>query len=308
MDLVTFLLPAYKAKFLKLAIQSILNQTYTNFELIIVDDCSPEGLENIVEQFDDSRIKYFKNEKNIGGINLVKQWNHCLQFANGDYLILAADDDLYEPEFLLSAMTILETYSNLDIVHSPVKIINENNEIIGLDGFLPEYSSKIEFVFYWMNATVFTCIGNYLFKSSKLKDLKFIDFPSAFGSDTASVIQMSDNGMGSIGSRAFNFRISSIHLSSNLGKIDDKLSANTQLFNWLKNQKYPRPQNDIEKYCFNEISWEKLYAKCMYDYYQLVVRHLPIHKLGLVRKCEILTAKDQFKLILRYFKDKIMGK
>jgi len=308
MDLITFLLPAYKAKFLKSAIQSILNQTYTNFELIIVDDCSPEGLEKIVKLFDDPRIKYFKNEINIGGANLVDQWNHCLQFANGEYLVLASDDDLYEPEFLSSGMTIMGTYPNLDIVHSPIKIINEKNEIIGLDGFIPEYSSKIEFVFHWLNATVFTCIGNYLFKSSKIKELKFIDFPSAFGSDTASVIQMTDNGMGSIGSRAFNFRISSIHLSSNLGKIDDKLSANTQLFNWFKNLTFPNAENEIDKYCLHEIRWEKLYAKCMYDYYQLVVRHLPIHKLGLVRKCEILSPKDQFKLILRYFKDKIISK
>ncbi len=308
MDLVTFLLPAYKAKFLKAAIQSILDQSYTNFELVIVDDYSPENLENIVKQFNDPRISYFKNEKNIGGKNLVEQWNHCLQYAKGEYLILAADDDIYETNFLTDAIAVTKSFPKLDIVHSPVKIINENDEIIGLDALIPEYSSKMEFVFYWLSAAVFTCIGNYMFRTSKIKELKFIDFPSAFGSDTASVIQMADHGMGSIDSRAFNFRISSIHLSSNLGKIEDKLKANTQLFNWLKNIEFPRPRNPIDVYCLHEIRWEKLYAKCMFDYYQLVIKHLPVQKLGMIRKCTILTPKDQFKLILRYFRDKIMRK
>ena len=96
----SFVLPAYKAHFFKEALDSILTQTYKDFELVIVNDASPEDLDSIVEQYDDPRIHYYVNEKNIGGKDLVAQWNHCLEYAQGDYIILASDDDVYHPEYL----------------------------------------------------------------------------------------------------------------------------------------------------------------------------------------------------------------
>src|SRR5690606_26177114 len=101
---ISFVLPAYKARFLKQAIESILNQTYSHFELIIVDDVSPEDLYAIVSCYEDSRIHYYRNKENIGGKSLVSQWNHCMQYAQGDYLVMAADDDIYHPNFLKSCV------------------------------------------------------------------------------------------------------------------------------------------------------------------------------------------------------------
>ena len=60
----SFILPAYKAKYFHQAISSILNQTYTDIELVIVNDASPEDLDTIVSSFDDSRIRYYKNKEN----------------------------------------------------------------------------------------------------------------------------------------------------------------------------------------------------------------------------------------------------
>ena len=91
----SFVLPAYKACYFKEALESILNQTYSDFELIIVNDASPEDLDSIVSEFDDSRITYYTNETNIGGKDLVEQWNKSLTYAKGEYVILASDDDVY---------------------------------------------------------------------------------------------------------------------------------------------------------------------------------------------------------------------
>ena len=60
------LIPAYKGKFLEHTIHSVLSQNYQEFELIIVDDCSPEDLQAIVNKFSDSRILYYRNEQNCG--------------------------------------------------------------------------------------------------------------------------------------------------------------------------------------------------------------------------------------------------
>ena len=95
----SFVLPAFKNDYLTEAIDSILSQSYKDFELIIIDDASPYNLSSIINQYDDKRISFYKNETNIGGRNLVHNWNKCIQYAKGDYVILASDDDIYGPCF-----------------------------------------------------------------------------------------------------------------------------------------------------------------------------------------------------------------
>ena len=68
-------IPAYKRSYLKEAIDSCLAQTYGDFELIIVNDHSPENLDAIVTQYNDPRIRYYVNEKNCGAVNVVDNWN-----------------------------------------------------------------------------------------------------------------------------------------------------------------------------------------------------------------------------------------
>lgn len=61
--------PAFKAQYLAECIDSILTQTYSCFELIIVNDASPQNLDKIISQYHDERIRYFKNEKNCGALS-----------------------------------------------------------------------------------------------------------------------------------------------------------------------------------------------------------------------------------------------
>ncbi|WP_166519614.1 glycosyltransferase family 2 protein [Elizabethkingia argenteiflava] len=303
---VSFIVPAYKAKFLKKAIESILAQSFSDFELIIVDDASPENIRQIVSGFDDARISYFRNEHNIGETSLVKQWNHCLQYAKGEYLILAADDDLYAPRFLEQCLALAEKYPQVDVIRSGVEQIDENDSLIGIDGVLPQYCSKYQYVYYWKNATVFTCMGNYMFKTEALKKKRFIEFPFAFGSDIASTIDMAENGMANTEEMLFKFRISSIHLSSNKGYLKQKLEAITMLFTWLKNLNYTEPNNPIDKFCYHHIQWSCLYPKCKYDYYNLVIKNLGFSDLNQINKCTLLTPKDRYGMILRYIRDKFL--
>ena len=120
----SFVLPAYKAKYLKEAIDSILAQTYTEFELIIVNDASPEDLESIVDTYSDNRIQYYRNEKNMGGTDLVAQWNHSISYAKGEYLILASDDDIYSPEYLEKMDIMIRKYPDVNVFRPRVKRID----------------------------------------------------------------------------------------------------------------------------------------------------------------------------------------
>lgn len=66
MAVISFIMPAYKSQYLSAAIESILAQDCGNWELVIVDDCSPEDLKSIVDRYNDDRIRYYRNEKNLG--------------------------------------------------------------------------------------------------------------------------------------------------------------------------------------------------------------------------------------------------
>ena len=79
--LVSIIMPSWNTgKFIKESIQSVINQTYTNWELIIVDDCSNDNTDKIVDLFNDKRIRYFKNTRNIGAA-LTR--NRALREARG---------------------------------------------------------------------------------------------------------------------------------------------------------------------------------------------------------------------------------
>lgn len=97
--LVSVIMPAYNTeKYIEASIRSVISQTYTNWELIIVDDCSSDGTEDIIRSFmGDSRIKLLKNEKN-GGAAVSR--NYALREAKGKWIAFLDSDDVWLPEKL----------------------------------------------------------------------------------------------------------------------------------------------------------------------------------------------------------------
>lgn len=303
--LISFVLPAYKSTYFRQAITSILEQSFTDFELIIVDDCSPENLKSIVEEFADDRITYYRNAENIGGKNLVAQWNHCIQYAKGDYLVLAADDDIYDKEFLKECILLARQYPEMDVIHSRVATINEENEMIGIDGVVPQALSKHGFLYYWLQGAIVTCIGNYMFKRKAILDKKFIDFPSAFCSDAATVIALAENGVATTEKMLFNFRISSIHLSSSQKHLDKKLEANTQFYQWLLNLRYTSPSEPLDLFYYRSNSSHYIQDKCTYDYYNQVIKFLPWYRVFAINRCTLLSKKDKLVMSVRFIVNKL---
>lgn len=94
---ISVVMPVYntKAEYLREAIESILNQTFKDFEFIILDDGSDKYVKEIVETYKDVRIKYIANEKNLG---LVETLNKGLEVASGEYIARMDSDDISLPE------------------------------------------------------------------------------------------------------------------------------------------------------------------------------------------------------------------
>lgn len=104
--LVSIIMPSYNtASFIEETIQSVLNQTYTKWELIIVDDCSTDNTDEVLENIKDSRIRYFKNDKNSGA---AVSRNKALREARGQWIAYLDSDDLWMPEKLEKQIHFME--------------------------------------------------------------------------------------------------------------------------------------------------------------------------------------------------------
>ena len=243
MNKYSFVLPAYKAHFFKEAIDSILAQTYTDFELIIVNDASPEDLDSIVKSYDDPRIRYYVNEQNIGGKDLVAQWNHCLEYATGEYIILASDDDVYFPQYLEKMDALVRKYPDVNVFRPRVQYIDKGGNIKRICGCIAEKVSSFEYWHYW--DIVGSAIGHVIFNREKLCIRGgFVNFPMGWGADDATIIMMGNNGICFESDILFSFRMSGENISS---KTDDyltlkrKIEAHKLFYNWMKLYIYETP-------------------------------------------------------------------
>ena len=117
--LVSIIMPNYNCeKFVGETIKSVINQTYTNWEILFVDDCSTDNSIKIAESFKDNRIRIFKNEKNSGAA-VSRNW--ALREAKGEYIAFLDSDDIWVPEKLEKQIKFMEekgyafTYSDYKI-------------------------------------------------------------------------------------------------------------------------------------------------------------------------------------------------
>lgn len=114
--IVTVAIPTFnRAWGLSTAIDSVLTQTFGDFELVIVDDASADHTETLVCSYIDARLHYARQAHNVG---MVRNWGECVARARGQYLVFLADDDRLEREFLANRVQVLEARPEVFAVFS----------------------------------------------------------------------------------------------------------------------------------------------------------------------------------------------
>lgn len=124
---VSILMPVYKtAPYLREAVDSILSQSFTDFELIVLNDCSPDDAEEILDTYTDPRIVRYKGEKNVGLSNIL---NVGIGLARGKYIARMDSDDLSLPDRLQIQVDYLESHPEIDLVSAGMKLFGAKEEI-----------------------------------------------------------------------------------------------------------------------------------------------------------------------------------
>ncbi|HOG20792.1 MAG TPA: glycosyltransferase family A protein [Salinivirgaceae bacterium] len=131
-NLVSVIIPNYNhARFLQQRIESVLNQTYRNIEVIILDDCSTDNSREIIEKYQnsDNRIRTIYNKTNYG--SPFKQWKKGIDNAKGELIWIAESDDYSETNFLTELIAFFDKNSSIGLAYCLSAFVDEQGKVFG---------------------------------------------------------------------------------------------------------------------------------------------------------------------------------
>ncbi len=130
--MISVIIPAYNSEnYIEKAINSVLNQTYQNFEIIIINDGSTDNTEEVIKQFTDSRIKYIYQANQ--GVSAAR--NKAIELSDGDYIAFLDADDVWHPEKLQIQLNCFKKNPDINLVYSNIKMIEESTDIEFIKNF-----------------------------------------------------------------------------------------------------------------------------------------------------------------------------
>lgn len=172
LPLVSICIPTYnRAGMAGKAIDSALSQTYTNIEVIVVDNASQDNIESLIATYLDPRLKFYKNTKNLG---LFGNFNRCIELARGKYIHILHSDDFIDPNFTQNCVEFLEEHPDVGMTFGSVRQVADEIESKTDQSFPPriydipegfkkvlEIRSFISCPTVVMRKEVYDTIGNY---------------------------------------------------------------------------------------------------------------------------------------------------
>lgn len=232
-------IPAYKAAFLSAALDSIAAQTCKDFTLYVGDDCSPEPIGGIVEQYRDKmELVYQRFDSNLGGKDLVAQWERCIAMSKDEpYIWLFSDDDVMESTCVEELFRqIEETASFYDVYHFDVDIINERGAFVRRKQDYPAVLSAYHFYRGKSAGSISAFVVENVFSRKIYEQLHgFVKYDMAWGSDIATWIVFSgEKGLCTVPHARLKWRQSSQNISPNYSRqiAERKLRADQDMLNW----------------------------------------------------------------------------
>ena len=253
MKRLAIIIPAYKSKFLRQTLDSLVNQINQTFNLYIGDDNSPFNIKEIVDDYKGKlNISYTKFQQNIGAKNLVNQWNRCVDLIkNEKWIWLFSDDDLADHNCVETFYkTIEEDSEKYDVYRFNTRVIDDDNKIIG-DNESPFEESAFEMCLDILQLKRGHCMPDHIFSKEKYDKLGgFIFTNYAQAADWATSINFAtEKGICSMRNAKINWRYGGSNISGNAHvENHEKVLGHIQFINWLLSHfKNKVSKKDFEK-------------------------------------------------------------
>jgi glycosyltransferase involved in cell wall biosynthesis len=290
-------MPVYNGQwFIKEAVESILDQTFENFELIISDNASTDNTENICNYYKkkDPRVKYYRSRKNFGA---AWNYNHVYKLSKGKYFKWAAHDDLCEPTFFEKCVNKLDINKLIALCYPKTLIIDEKSNILKKDNKKLHLMEKrpYERFKHYLTKTSGECNAIFgVIRSSLLNKTSLIQ--NYMGSDIILLCQLSMLGMFYEVEEELFFRRdhpnTSVRANPNHSKVTE----------WFDSKK-------VEKIVFPNWRWLREYVQSIFQSEILITEkiHCTINLIWWYRKKIKLLRRDLIKGAKQYFeRDKII--
>ncbi|HPN54847.1 MAG TPA: glycosyltransferase [Candidatus Moranbacteria bacterium] len=214
------LIPIIKGKFLSVAIDSVLKQTFSDWELVLYNDCSLDDIDSIVKRYESSKIRYVKGEKNIGKEDPTRTWNKMLEMAKGEFICLLGDDDYIAENFLEEINRLILKYPKVSLFRTKVIRVDEENKKILEGNDLPEFETWDQMLFGRNVTKRLQSTSEFVIKKEALNKIGgYVNFPRACGSDDVTYLMLAkDNGVVFTNKARAYWRKSSLNISDNDSK------------------------------------------------------------------------------------------
>lgn len=167
---VTIGIPTYNRadRFLRPAIECALAQTWENLEIIVSDNCSTDNTKEVVCSYDDPRLRYVRQETNIGPNN---NFNYCVNNAAGNYFLLFHDDDAIDRDMVSSCMAVVGDNPHVGLIRTGTRLIDDDGRVIRE---IPNRAGGMgynEFFRAWMGDHVTAYVCSTLFNTRMLREI-----------------------------------------------------------------------------------------------------------------------------------------
>lgn len=163
--------------YIKETVQSVLSQTYNDWEMIIVDDCSTDNSIDVIKSYNDDRIKLFINKKNLG---LKETLKRGIKEASSDWIVFLESDDVLAPDYLAKKVEIAQKYNDINLIFNDCEFFGDEERVKAFEHALKKtrsllqnqsYPKKMLYDFYQSNK-IFT-FSSVMAKRSHLLKVNF---------------------------------------------------------------------------------------------------------------------------------------
>lgn len=245
-------IPAYKSTFLAAALDSIAAQTCQDFTLYIGDDCSPNNLEEIVDRYRDKiNLVYKRFDTNLGGKDLVAQWERCIDMIQGEeWLWLFSDDDVMEAKCVEDFYKTIKENPQAGLVHFNVLGLYGKTEKEKTFPLFPRYVNAKEYLDNKLKGNFVSFVVEFIIRKDIFYESgRFEKFDLAWGSDFVSWIKFASmaNGIYTCPSGRVKWRSSGENVSTDdrneivVRKVKAFLAYTFWIYKYSKMQKYGHP-------------------------------------------------------------------